>query len=711
LLLKAQRCGVIQHLFNAPRHGVIYLIIFLFAWQGGVWADVQSSARQEYMNEILSKTLERYHYVDQSIDDNFSKRVFQLFLNHIDPNKSFLTDKHRIELQAYEYKIDNDIRNNTFYFYNLCLLRLSEQIEFSQSVYKSVIQQDIDFDAEAFMETDPDIKTYAKNNAELTKRWKTTIQYQVAQNYITLYKEAYPSRNELVIEETLTLEARLKTKKDVDRRFKRLIEKKESDYFTAYLDTMTRAFGPHTSYLPPEEKEDFDINMTGKLEGIGAILKESDGFIKVVRIIPGSASWRQGELGSEDVILNVSSPGEEPISVIEAPVRDAVKLIRGPKGTTVNLTVKKPSGIIKTIPIQRDIVVIKSAYAKSGVFSVGDQRFGYINLPSFYRDFEDNKNQNAADDIKGALLALNQTKGLILDLRNNGGGSLKDAVDITGFFIEDGPVVQVSDNLSRKDVYKDDDDAIVYDRPLIVLVNPFSASASEIVAAALQDYGRAIILGNAHTFGKGTVQKVVNLDKMLFRLESSPLGFIKITIQEYFRINGQSTQFKGVVPDIVYPGEYDYLDIGEKELKFAFKGSATTPARYSIWQKKQDASGVIARSYDRLKDNPAVAVISDYNDFMAKQRDASNRSIQISSLWKNMMAIKEKNETLESIEIATSFSEYSSIEPSLDSLSDQRDREEFDKWTKSFDNDVLLNEALTILSDLHQPLATQAMAN
>ena len=429
----------------------------------------------------------------------------------------------------------------------------------------------------------------------------------------------------------------------MDRRFKRLMEKENKDYFTDYLDSMTRAFGPHTSYLPPEDKEDFDINMSGKLEGIGAILREDDGYIKVVRIIPGSASWRQGELKAEDIILKVSQYQEEAVSIIETPVREAVKLIRGPKGSTVNLTVKKPDGMIQTIPIKRDIVVIKSAYAKSGLFKVNNQNFGYISLPSFYRDFENNKSRNAAGDIKNALNEFNKqnSDGLILDLRNNGGGSLKDAVDISGFFIPSGPVVQVSDSYNKKDTYRDRDNTTVYNKPLVILVNSFSASASEIVSAALQDYKRAIIIGNTHTFGKGTVQKVVNLDNIIFR-KNDPLGFIKITIQEYFRINGTSTQFRGVVPDIVYPSSTDYMEVGEKELKFAFKGTSTTPAEYKKWTEPSNKSSVIKNSYARLKTNPAIATINEYNTFMENQRDNSNKSIRINDIWNNMQEIKLK---------------------------------------------------------------------
>ena len=662
---------------------------------------------QQRINQVLGGTLTRYHYIDQSINDNYSRRVFNLFINQVDPNKNFLTDMNMIELNAYEYKIDNDIRNNTFHFYDLALLRIKGQIEFSNSIYNTILKYPIELENPLSIEFDQDKKTYAKDNNDLTKRWKTNTQYQVAQNYIALYQEKYPSENTITIEKELEAEARLKTKKELDRRFKRLMEKTNEDYFTAYLDSIAKAFGPHTAYLPPEEKEDFDINMSGQLEGIGAILREDDGYIKVVRIIPGSASWRQGELKAEDIILKVQSNSKsDAISIIETPVREAVKLIRGPKGSTVTLTVKKPDGMIQTIPIQRDIVVIKSTYAKSGIFVIDDKQFGYINLPSFYRDFENSKNPNAADDVKAALVEFNKknTAGMILDLRNNGGGSLKDAVDIAGFFIPQGPVVQVSNSYKQVDTYKDKDNQTYYSKPLIILVNTFSASASEIVSAALQDYGRAIILGNSHTFGKGTVQKVIDLDNLLFQ-QSNPLGYLKITIQEYFRINGQSTQFTGVIPDIVYPSIYDYLDVGEKELEYAFQGSKTTPAQYETWQlQPQLKSTVVKNSYTRLEQNPASKVIIDYNQFMTNQRNNSYRSIRLTDLWANLQNVKGVNKTLDDLTITKQFSTYISIKPIADN-NDEAEKEELTKWIDGFDNDFLLNEAFQVLNQMATPIA------
>ncbi|MEK9727933.1 MAG: carboxy terminal-processing peptidase [Candidatus Margulisiibacteriota bacterium] len=682
----------------------LYFVLFL---SFSIFAEeVLTESWQKRINQVLSGTLTRYHYVDQSIDDNYSKRVFELFLNQLDPNKNFFTQEQMAELNAYEYKIDNDIRNNTFNFYNLALLRIKQQIEFSHAIQNTLLEYPMNLDDPIRMELDAEKKEYATTNNELTQRWKANTQYQVAQNYITLYKEKYPSKNTLIIEEPLVKNAIKKTKKELARQFKRLMNKSDNDYFTAYLDSITRAFGPHTTYLPPAEKEDFDINMSGQLEGIGAILREDDGQIKVVRIIPGSASWREGSLKAEDIILKVAQNNniDEAVSISETPVREAVKLIRGPKGSTVNLIVKKPDGMIKTISIQRDIVVIKSAYAKSGIFKVNQASFGYINLPSFYRDFENNNNRNAAGDIKKALLEFNKqnTAGMILDLRNNGGGSLQDAVEISGFFIPEGPVVQVSNSYNQKETYTDRDKQTIYSQPVVILVNTFSASASEIVSAALQDYKRAIILGNSHTFGKGTVQKVVNLDSLLFK-STDPLGFLKITIQEYFRITGTSTQFTGVIPDIIYPSPYDYLDVGEKELTYAFEGSTTSSSIFQKWQDQKQRSFVIEESYKRLNQSPASKTLIDYNQFMKNQRNNSNRSIRISDLWENMEKVKAKNKTLEDITVKKQFESYTSIEPNPKDH-DESEAKDYQKWVDGFNKDVLLNEAFQVLTQINQPI-------
>ncbi len=655
---------------------------------------------QQRVNSVLSRSLTKYHYVDQRIDNAFSKRVYTLFIEQIDPNKHFFTQDVLDELDAYTYQVDNDILGNTFYFYNALMAAYKKQQTLVQSMAMDILSVPIDINNPLQLETDIDKRGYVKNADELRNRWRATIQYYMVGHYMDLYREGDPSANELVIDSDRIVASQSKTARDLERRFRRLGSKDDSDYFEMYLNTIAQAFGPHTTYLPPEEKADFDINMSGQLEGIGAVLQEDDGYITVTRIIPGSAADRQGELAVKDTLLKVAPlPDAEAVSVIEMPVKDAVMLIRGAKGSTVVLTVKKIDGMVQTISVVRDVVEIESTYAKSGVFTTPNQAIGYIYLPSFYRDFDNDDNRNAANDVKQALRAFDKAgvDGVILDLRNNGGGSLKDAVDIAGFFIEEGPIVQVSDGYRGAQVYRDEDPQIWSAVPMVVLVNTFSASASEIVSAALQDYERAIIMGDKHTFGKGTVQKVVNLDRFLARSQD-PLGFLKITIQQYFRITGDTTQFKGVIPDIIYPSPYDHMAVGEKELDYPIEGGRIRPVSYARWVHPSfKSSVVIQHANDRLRQQSVTRVIEDYNAFMTNQRAISYQSVRLTDTWNTMQRVKSANESLKTLAVDTRYTSYKPIMPAADTTSDT---ELYRNWVDGFKTDVVLNDAFVVLAEM-----------
>ena len=343
----------------------------------------------------------------------------------------------------------------------------------------------------------------------------------------------------------------------------------ESDWLSIYLNSITTIYDPHTAYFPPQDKENFDIAMSGQLEGIGARLTSKGGFIVVAEIVPGSACWRQGQLKVGDKILKVGQGDEEPIDITDMRTDHAVKYIRGKKGTEVRLTVKQVDGSVITIPIIRDIVILEETYTKSAVI---DNK-GYINLPKFYADFSGNGGRDCSDDVKNEILKLKEegVEGIILDLRNNGGGSLQDVVEMAGLFIKEGPIVQVKAKVGKPRVYSDTDESVYYDGPLVVMVNTYSASASEILAAAMQDYGRAVIVGGSPTtFGKGTVQRAFDLDGFVSEAydEIKPLGALKLTLQKFYRIDGGTTQLKGVTPDIILPDTWSYLNVGEKDQEF-----------------------------------------------------------------------------------------------------------------------------------------------
>ncbi len=472
-----------------------------------------------------------------------------------------------------------------------------------------------------------------------------------------------------------------------------MLDESEQDHYDRYLNAISRAFDPHTSYLPPEGKEDFDIQMSGSLEGIGATLREEDGYIKVVKIIPGSAAFKQGQLGADDVILKVAEGAGDPVDITDTRIRDAVALIRGNKGTEVRLTVKKPDGRRLVIPIVRDVVEIEETFAKGTTIEDKEsgQTFGYVKLPSFYRDYSGKTKRNVTDDLRNELKNLKKKKisGLILDLRNNGGGSLADAVSVTGLFIDTGPVVQVRNGNGKIRVMSDDDRGLEYDGPMIVLVNRFSASASEILAGALQDYGRALIVGDEHTHGKGTVQALLDLDRYinLRGMEKyMPLGAVKVTIQKFYRISGESTQEKGVMPDVVLPSRLDGLESGEKYLDYALAWDHIDSADYQRWV-------AAPKGLDKLQQLSLQRVTKD-EDFQEIIDEAKEANLR-------------REQTKQSLQLSQMLAERDQLRGADDPMSLHgalADRDEKGKKPPSLQEEIAedpyVNEGVTLLLDL-----------
>lgn len=384
-------------------------------------------------------------------------------------------------------------------------------------------------------------------------------------------------------------QARQAVLKSMERLFQRMLQERPDDTDSRYLNALAAVFDPHSLYYPPRDKEDFDIEMSGTLEGIGVLLGENEGRVKVLDVVPGGPAWSQNQIKVEDIILKVGQGVEEPVDIVGMTVSDVARLIRGPKGTEVHLTVRKPDGRMMTLALVRNIVEIQETYARSAMIMTENsgRKYGYIFLPRFYHDFNRDHGRNSTADVRKELEKLNQQQvdGIILDLRNNGGGALDDAVNMSGLFIENGPIVQVKDRRSGVRVHSDSDPDIVFRGPLVVLVNTLSASASEIVAAALQDYGRAVIIGGSHTFGKGTVQMMIDLDRFLAPGlgDLRPLGALAMTIQKFYRITGASTQFRGVIPDIILPESASYLEVGEQYLDHPLPWDTVAAVSFPKW--------------------------------------------------------------------------------------------------------------------------------
>ena len=588
------------------------LIVFLTA--GSVAARVMpvgfDAGRNRLIAYMLSHQLPAQHFGHKQLDDTLSRAAFALFLKQLDPRKRFLLRSDVDQLNSFADHIDDELRSGRMVLPDAGSQLLTARIRQVQAMIDAIMDQGFDPNQEEYLETDPEKIQYAGDLKELRDRWRRILKLQVLDTYLGLVDEqkkkvektaaakspaatspaAESPAADQAVEPGAWKEAMAKVRKRNHQYLHRLLQVTRQEYYNRYFDAVARAFDPHSDYMAPASKEDFDIHMSGSLEGIGALLREEDGHIKVVRIIPGSAAERQGQLQAEDTILAVAEKDAEPVDISDMRIRDAVSYIRGPKGTEVRLTVQKPDGTKLVIPIIRDVVQIEETYVKSAVLKAPNgEKIGYIRIPSFYRDFNGGKGRNVTDDTRAELVRLKKEgiQGLILDLRNNGGGALTDAVAISGLFLPGGPVVQVKNSQGMIRVLEDEDPGVVYDGPLIVLVNQFSASASEILAAALQDYGRALIIGGEHTHGKGTVQALMDLNRnlpLLHLKKYSDLGALKVTIQKFYRIDGGSTQYKGVEPDIVVPSMLDYLKSGEKYMDNSLPWDRVQDVGYQRWQ-------------------------------------------------------------------------------------------------------------------------------
>jgi len=624
------------------------------AW-GKVVATEFDAERNRVIALVLSRQLPAQHFSHKAIDDTLSQSAFTLYLKSMDPQKRFLLRQDVEQLGAFSRHIDDELRQGRLLLPEAAAAILKERIQQVQSLAEELLAGSFDPWRDESIELDPKKEEFAAGWDDLRDRWRRFLKMQIINRYLELDDERIaaaakaaadkgqnsaaattaPASQDRVYDAELWREAQEKIRKSNQRYFQRLLREDPQEYYNRYFNAVTQAYDPHSTYMPPAGKEDFDIHMSGSLEGIGALLKEEDGFIKVVRVIPGSAAARQGQLHAEDTILQVAEADGEPVDLIEMRIREAVGHIRGPKGTVVRLTVRKPDGAKLVIPLVRDVVQIEDSFVKSMVLDTeAGAKIGYLRIPSFYRDFDGERKgegaRNVADDVRAELSQLQGQKiqGLIVDLRNNGGGSLSDAVDVSGLFIASGPVVQVKNAQGQVRLLEDTDPAVVYTGPLVVLVNQFSASASEIFAGALQDYGRALIIGGRSTHGKGTVQALVDLNRNLPLLQLKQfedLGALKVTIQKFYRVNGDSTQFRGVVPDVVLPDLLGHLESGEQYLEHALPWDRVPPAAHESWRGPSFiAKDVQRKAGEHLAASKQFATIRDEAE-KARARSADTR--------------------------------------------------------------------------------------
>ena len=677
---------------------------------GAFYIPSNNAEKEAILVKSIIANLDRFHFQPQDVDDDFSKKVYDLYLDRIDGNRRWLTQEDVNQLNKFELKLDDEADEGSYEFFNLSLDLLEKGLDKTKGYYREILAKPFDFTKKESIDMSED-RPFVKNDSELKESWRKYLKREVlirVSEDLKTQKEGEDEELKGKTQAELEIKAREDVLKVFDKWYVRMGKLKRYDRLSSYLNSIANVYDPHTGYFKPIDKQSFDIRMSNTLEGIGAQLRAEEEYTRVVNVIVGGPAWKGKSLEADDLIMAVAQGDEEPVDVTGMVIDDVVSMIRGKKGTEVRLTVKKKDGSTEIIPITRDVVIMEEGYAKSALLSnPSAKNLGYINLPSFYADFGRNGGHSSAQDVAKELKKLKKHKvdGIILDLRNNGGGSLEEVVDMAGLFIEKGPIVQVKSRLGRSGVHEDEDGSVVYDGPLIVMVNEYSASASEILAAALQDYGRAVIVGSTSTFGKGTVQRFLDLDRAVMGYSDvKPLGQIKLTIQKYYRINGGSVQLDGVKSDIVFPDLYRYFDSGEKDYDHALEYTEIAPVKYG--QKVYDVSKKLnelnAASGKRIEKSASFQKIEEHAKWLKTQRDIRTYSLNLDEYTQNRENQNDISDAFEKVlDMKVENLSVKNLPEDLSELSNDEGKEARNKdWIEGLEKDIYVEEVMSILTDM-----------
>ena len=628
---------------------IIASSIFAFQTVGRNSGDNPKSKNEKILRNI-TLLLEQGHYSPKKIDDKFSKDVLKNFIKDLDGDKTFFLQKDIDSFKIFDAKLDDEMHGaklESFYFISESYTR---RLNEASKLYNDILAKPFDFNKDENVILDGDKLNYPKNDAERNDLWRKRLKYMVLTKYNDMIedrdKNAEKKRQTLTKsnlnavdsislkyvvkpDTTLEREAREQIKKQIERYFTTLKNhNKMEELFSTFVNAITNEMDPHTSYLAPIESRGFNEMMSGKFYGIGAQLKEEENKIKVASLIAGGPAWKSGELTVNDEIIKIAQGSAEPVDVTGYAVSDAVKLIRGSEsGTDIWLTVRKMDGSIKVVKLKRDEIKLDDTFAKSAIIN-GEHKIGYIYLPEFYMDFLKADGAKCSEDVAKEIekLKAEKVEGIVMDLRGNGGGSLPEVVKMVGLFIEDGPICQVKErDATKPQQLKDRDKTVLYSGPLTVMVDEFSASASEIFAAAIQDYKRGIIIGSSSTYGKGTVQRTIPLnpgnDFQLSSDKNEDLGTIKLTLQKFYRINGGSTQLNGVTPDVVIPDRFELLKAREKDNPTALSWDEIAKAEYKPWVSTYSDVNVVTEAQTQLKKSVVFNNITEQIKWIDKQND------------------------------------------------------------------------------------------
>jgi carboxyl-terminal processing protease len=665
----------------------------------------------------VGEYLEQIHYSPKPIDDKFSAEVFDKYIREVDVEKDVFLQSDIDDLKSrFGTKIDDEILGtSTIQFVPAVSELYKKRMTETQAIYRDILSKPFDFTANEDYNQNYDEVKFPVTDADRREAWRKRMKFLTLERYSDLLdqQEANKDKKDFVARSNADIEkdARDRSLKVMDRMYERLkVKETDDDRFNNFVQTIVQCMDPHTDYFPPVEQRYFNEQMSGHFFGIGASLIYEDGNIKIGSLVAGSPAWKSGQVSKNDVIMKVAQGNQEPVDMAGYFTEDAIKIIRGTKGTEVRLWLKKSDGTVKVVSLIRDeIVQDELTFARSAIVNSPKGKIGYIYLPEFYADFDNPKGARCSIDVAREILKLKEQKvdGIVLDLRDNGGGSLVDVVQMAGYFVEQGPIVQVRDRDGKPSILPDHDKSVLYDGPFAVMVNELSASASEIFAAAIQDYHRGVIIGSTSTYGKGTVQRPLDLDKTVsFMGGASDLGTLKLTLQKFYRISGGSTQLKGVASDIVlpdiYPDIYEYSKIREKDNPDALPWDEIAKADYTPWKYAYDLKTLEGLSADRMKSNTSFSQIRHDEEWLSSIQD----KVYPLSLTKYREEQKQLKSTVKQIETLSKLPAGNELnvaalpqdQHKYDDDKNKADR--FQQWLKDRKSDVWLGETINVLDDM-----------
>ena len=679
---------------------ILSLTIFGFTYKKDKLIDPE---KEKVLLEIVKYVVERGHYNSIELDDDFSVKIFDDFISKLDPQKRFFTVNDIRQLNRHKYKIDNQIKNYQLEFFEETYKTYNLRLNDAKLYVDKVFGADFDFSENEFIDLNNDSIPFSLGKNQLFERWRKQIKYSVLDIVTQRYSSDSLDFNEIKTNAISTV------KKNTNDFFEYANELDRDDWFSVFVNSFVSQFDPHTFYFKPDDKEKFDVSISGKFDGIGARLSRADGNVKIVDVIIGGPVWRDKLLDVGDVILAVGQGDDELVSIYGMKLDDSIKLIKGPAGTVVTLRVKKIDGQIQDVKIKRDEVELEETFAKSTVISKNDNNYGYISLPKFYADFDNYKNRNSANDVKNEIIKLknNGIQGLILDLRNNGGGSLQTVVEMTGLFIERGPVVQVKSIGNRKKVLYDRDPQVYWDGPLVLLINEMSASASEIISAALQDYNRAIIIGSEKSFGKGTVQNIIDLNRFISNTDYD-MGALKVTTDIFYRINGESVQLEGVQSDIIIPDSYMHIFNGERDEKNPIKWDKIGPATYTKWNKYTNKFNYVKNQINKkLNQNEIINNIYDRAEWIKKQQNLKSIPLNIVKYRQYQKTQKQKASQFDNISQYKNELSFKMLETEKSFINANKELfEARTKWHQILSKDIFIDQAVNALDLIDSSIKT-----